>query len=178
MMPPDRILKMFNELKPFLYGNDLNENSNLLDVTLEFTNRGQYELRYLIKRQYNNHSLLYEAIVDSTEKLNEWYNFSQHGDDFRVIISFDECNSVFNYSFFDLIWAIDENKYSHISGHGSDVKELLRRDESRYQRYREWRVERRAELRRLKMLKAHEERERQRNQKGFFGRIKEKLLSL
>ncbi len=178
MIPPDRILKMFNELKPFLYGNDLNENSNLLDVTLEFTNRGQYELRYLIKRQYNNHSLLYEAIVDSTEKLNEWYDFSQHGDDFRVIISFDECNSVFNYSFFDLIWAIDENKYSNISGHGSDVKQLLRRDESRYQRYREWRVERRAELRRLKMQKAHEERERQRNQKGFFGRIKEKFLSL
>ena len=45
-------------------------------------------------------------------------------------------------------------------------------------RYREWRVERRLKLRRLKIQKAQEEMERLNNQKGFFTRIKEKLLSL
>ena len=176
MIPPERVLKLFDELKSFLYGTSINDkNSNLLDVTLTYTNSGQYELRYLIKVQYTNNSILYEAIVDSTEKLNEWYDFSKHGDDFRVIIHFNEGNSIFNYSFFELIWSIDENKYSHISGHGSDVKQLLRRDKSRYQRYREWRVERREKLRRLIEQKKQESNK---FQKSFFTRIKEKLLSL
>ena len=177
MIPPDRILKMFNELKQFLYGGDLNESNNLLDITLEYTNRGQYELRYLIKAQYTNNSILYEAIVDSTEKLNEWYDFSQHGDDFRVIIDFHDGknNPYFDYNFFELIWEIEETKYSHIVGYGNDSKQLLSRDESRYQRYREWRVERREKLRRLIEQKKQESNK---FQKSFFTRIKEKLLSL
>ena len=175
MIPPDRILKMFNELKQFLYGSDLNESNNLLDITLEYTNRGQYELRYLIKAQYTNNSILYEAIVDSTEKLNEWYDFSQHGDDFRVIIDFHDGKSKthFNYNFFELIWEIEETKYSHIVGYGNDSKQLLSRDESRYQRYREWRVERREKLRRLIEQKKQESNK---FQKSFFTRIKEKLF--
>ena len=177
MIDPERVLKLFDELKPFLYGTSINDkNSNLLDVTLTYTNSGQYELRYLIKVQYTNNSILYEAIVDSTEQLNEWYDFSQHGDDFRIIITFNEGNSIFNYSFFELIWSIEETKYSHIVGYGNDSKQLLSRDKSRYQRYREWRVERRLKLRRLKIQKAQEEMERLNNQKGFFTRIKEKLF--
>lgn len=175
MIPPDRILKMFNELKQFLYGSALNESNNLLDITLEYTNRGQYELRYLIKAQYTNNSILYEAIVDSTEKLNEWYDFSQHGDDFRVIIDFHEGNSKthFNYNFFELIWEIEETKYSHIVGYGNDSKQLLSRDKSRYKRYREWRVERREKLSRLIEQKKQES---DKFQKSFFTRIKEKLF--
>ena len=168
-------MKLFDELKSFLYGVSINYKSNLLDVTLTYTNSGQYELRYLIKVQYTNNSILYEAIVDSTEQLNEWYDFSQHGDDFRIIITFNEGNSIFNYSFFELIWSIEETKYSHIVGYGNDSKQLLSRDESRYQRYREWRVERREKLRRLIEQKKQESNK---FQKSFFTRIKEKLLSL
>ena len=175
MIHPERVLKLFDELKSFLYGASINNKSNLLDVTLTYTNRGQYELRYLIKVQYTNNSILYEAIVDSTEQLNEWYDFSQHGDDFRIIITFNEGNSIFNYSFFELIWSIEETKYSHIVGYGNDSKQLLSRDESRYQRYREWRVERREKLRRLIEQKKQESNK---FQKSFFTRIKEKLLSL
>ena len=175
MIPPERVLKLFDELKSFLYGTAINDKSNLLDVTLTYTNRGQYELRYLIKVQYTNNSILYEAIVDSTEKLNEWYDFSQHGDDFRIIITFNEGNSIFNYSFFELIWSIEETKYSHIVGYGNDSKQLLSRDKSRYKRYREWRVERREKLRRLIEQKKQESNK---FQKSFFTRIKEKLLSL
>ena len=175
MIQPERVLKLFDELKSFLYGVSINDKSNLLDVTLTYTNRGQYELRYLIKVQYTNNSILYEAIVDSTEQLNEWYDFSQHGDDFRIIITFNEGNSIFNYSFFELIWSIEETKYSHIVGYGNDSKQLLSRDESRYQRYREWRVERREKLRRLIEQKKQESNK---FQKSFFTRIKEKLLSL
>ena len=175
MIPPERVLKLFDELKSFLYGTAINDKSNLLDVTLTYTNSGQYELRYLIKVQYTNNSILYEAIVDSTEKLNEWYDFSQHGDDFRIIITFNEGNSIFNYSFFELIWSIEETKYSHIVGYGNDSKQLLSRDKSRYKRYREWRVERREKLRRLIEQKKQESNK---FQKSFFTRIKEKLLSL
>ena len=175
MIQPERVLKLFDELKSFLYGVSINDKSNLLDVTLTYTNSGQYELRYLIKVQYTNNSILYEAIVDSTEQLNEWYDFSQHGDDFRIIITFNEGNSIFNYSFFELIWSIEETKYSHIVGYGNDSKQLLSRDESRYQRYREWRVERREKLRRLIEQKKQESNK---FQKSFFTRIKEKLLSL
>ena len=175
MIHPERVLKLFDELKSFLYGAVINNKSNLLDVTLTYTNSGQYELRYLIKVQYTNNSILYEAIVDSTEQLNEWYDFSQHGDDFRIIITFNEGNSIFNYSFFELIWSIEETKYSHIVGYGNDSKQLLSRDKSRYKRYREWRVERREKLRRLIEQKKQESNK---FQKSFFTRIKEKLLSL
>jgi hypothetical protein len=175
MIPPDRILKMFNELKQFLYGSALNESNNLLDITLEYTNRGQYELRYLIKAQYTNNSILYEAIVDCTEQLNEWYDFSQHGDDFRVIIDLHEGENKthFNYNFFELIWEIEETKYSHIVGYGNDSKELLFRDNSRYKRYREWRVEHKEKLSRFIEQKKQESNK---FQKGFFTRIKEKLF--
>ena len=52
MIHPERVLKLFDELKSFLYGTSINNKSNLLDVTLTYTNSGQYELRYLIKVQY------------------------------------------------------------------------------------------------------------------------------
>jgi hypothetical protein len=164
---------MFNELKQFLYGDEICNENNLMDITLEFTNRGQYELRYLIKNKYNNNIILYEAIVDSTEKLNEWYDFSQHGDDFRVIIDFHECKSHFNYSLFELIWEIEETKYSHIVGYGNDSKQLLSRDKSRYKRYREWRVEHKEKLSRF--IEQYKQ-ESNKFQKGFFTRIKEKLF--
>jgi hypothetical protein len=175
MINPERVLKLFDELKSFLYGEAFNDKSNLMDVTLTYTNRGQYELRYLIKVQYTNNCILYEAIVDSTEKLNEWYDFSQHGDDFRVIIDFHECKSHFNYSLFELIWEIEETKYSHIVGYGNDSKQLLSRDKSRYKRYREWRVEHKEKLSRF--IEQYKQ-ESNKFQKGFFTRIKEKLLSL
>jgi hypothetical protein len=175
MIHPERVLKLFDELKSFLYGASINDKSNLLDVTLTYSNRGQYELRYLIKVQYTNNSILYEAIVDCTEQLNEWYDFSQHGDDFRVIIDFHEGKNKthFNYNFFELIWEIEETKYSHIVGYGNDSKELLFRDKSRYKRYREWRVERREKLSRLIEQKKQESNK---FQKSFFTRIKEKLF--
>jgi hypothetical protein len=175
MIHPERVLKLFDELKSFIYGASINNNSNLLDVTLTYTNRGQYELRYLIKAQYTNNIILYEAIVDSTENLNEWYDFSQHGDDFRVIIDFHEDKTHFNYNFFELIWEIEEPKYSHIVGYGNDSKQLLSRDKSRYKRYREWRVEHKEKLSRFIEQKKQESNK---FQKGFFTRIKEKLLSL
>ena len=175
MIDPERVLKLFDELKPFLYGEACNDKSNLLDVTLTYTNRGQYELRYSIKVQYTNNSILYEAIVDSTEQLNEWYDFSQHGDDFRVIIDFQDSKSKphFNYNFFELIWEIEETKYSHIVGYGNDSKQLLSRDKSRYKRYREWRVKHQEKLSRLIEQKKQESNK---FQKSFFTRIKEKLF--
>ena len=72
-----------------------------------------------------------------------------------------------------MIWEIEETKYSHIVGYGNDSKQLLSRDESRYQRYREWRVERREKLRRLIEQKKQESNK---FQKSFFTRIKEKLF--
>ena len=175
MIHPKQVLKLFDELKSFLYGESINNESNLMDVTLTYTNRGQYELRYLIKVQYTNNSILYEAIVDSTENLNEWYDFSQHGDDFRVIIDFHEGNSKthFNYNFFELIWEIEKTKYSHIVGYGNDSKQLLSRDKSRYKRYREWRVERREKLSRLIEQKKQES---DKFQKSFLTRFKEKFF--
>ena len=175
MIHPERVLKLFDDLKLFIYGESINNNSNLLDVTLTYSNRGQYELRYLIKAQYTNNSILYEAIVDCTEQLNEWYDFSQHGDDFRVIIDFHEGENKthFNYNFFELVWEIEETKYSHIVGYGNDSKQLLSRDKTRYKRYCEWRVERREKLSRLIEQKKQESNK---FQKSFFTRIKEKLF--
>jgi hypothetical protein len=72
-----------------------------------------------------------------------------------------------------LIWEIEETKYSHIVGYGNDSKQLLSRDESRYQRYREWRVEHKEKLSRFIEQKKQESNK---FQKGFFTRIKEKLF--
>jgi len=175
MIHPKQVLKLFDELKPFLYGQSINDKNNLMDVTLTYTNRGQYELRYLIHHQYNNNIILYEAIVDSTENLNEWYDFSQHGDDFRVIIDFHEDKTHFNYNFFELIWEIEEpkSKYSHIVGYVNDSKQLLSRDKSRYKRYREWRVERREKL---SCFIEQKKQESDKFQKSFLTRFKEKLF--
>jgi hypothetical protein len=175
MIHPERVLKLFDDLKLFIYGESINNNSNLLDVTLTYSNRGQYELRYLIKAQYTNNSILYEAIVDCTEQLNEWYDFSQHGDDFRVIIDFHEGKNKthFNYNFFELIWEIEETKYSHIVGYGNDSKQLLNRDKTRYKRYCEWRVER---LEKLSRLIEQKKQESDKFQKSFLTRFKEKLF--
>ena len=175
MIHPKQVLKLFDELKSFLYGEAINNNSDLLDVTLTYSNRGQYELRYLIKAQYTNNSILYEAIVDCTEQLNEWYDFSQHGDDFRVIIDFHEGKNKthFNYNFFELIWEIEETKYSHIVGYGNDSKQLLNRDKTRYKRYCEWRVER---LEKLSRLIEQKKQESNKFQKSFLTRFKEKLF--
>jgi hypothetical protein len=169
MMFSERVRKLFNELKPYLYKSALHEESNLIDIYMSTYGPHHIELNFIIANRYNNERILHEAIIDSTDKFLEWIDLSTLNDDFTITIQYAMGRSTESYTYFELMDSCyGDDRY------GNTIL-INKVTHPRWTEFCQWQENKKTQnyQSNLQLAMAQAERE-----KSFFTRIKEKLLSL
>lgn len=104
-----KICKLHKELLPYLIPGVGGPNSNLMNVELYSWDSHTFNLHYVVRSMYNNMSVLYEAILDSTDKFLDWVDLTEFGDNFKIHIHIAEGNKVFSFTYFELMDVTEGN---------------------------------------------------------------------
>ncbi len=86
---PDRVCRLYNYLIPNIVNS--NNGSNLIDVKL-YHDYDRFILRYIIKNEYNNPRLLFDAILHTTDLLLDWVDLTSLGDSFKIRVDYQLSN--------------------------------------------------------------------------------------
>lgn len=196
-----RICKLHKELLPYLIPGIGNPNSNLMNVELYSWDSHTFNLHYVVRNMYNNMSILYEAILDSTDKFLDWVDLTEFGDNFKIHLHIVEGNKVFSFTYFELMDAIEGRNFNGYYDPYSytDFRVGTLSNHKKYRDYMVWKSDRKIEreiqrkknavnaLKLKRMLEGGEPMYHLNDElitvetpvkKTFIGKIKEKLLSL
>ena len=183
-----RICKLYNELTPTYFPHLGNHNSTLIDVQLTSNQPHTFQLHYLISKVYNNPSILYEQILSVTDKfLDEWFDLTEFGDDFRIYIHYtDAYVSTESYTYYELMYKSTNNirfdPYIPISDddYNFQRKALSREYHPRYDKYVNWVMSKKETQKRLDLVLNYQEMlyREPKEPETFFGKIKNKFVDL
>jgi len=98
----DRILNLFNGLKPHLYPNAGTNSTSLFDINLFYN--GEFIFVFTIKGKYQNPHILYETIIDLIDKFYEWYDLGN----VRIEIYYQDGSKPETLSYFKMFSMVDK----------------------------------------------------------------------
>jgi hypothetical protein len=97
-----KILDLFNGLKPHLYPNAGTNSTSLFDINLFYN--GEFIFVFTIKGKYQNPHILYDTIIEFIDKFYEWYDL----DNVRIEIYYQDGSKPETLSYFKMFSMVDK----------------------------------------------------------------------
>jgi hypothetical protein len=121
----DRILNLFNGLKPHLYPNAGTNSTSLFDINLFYN--GEFIFVFTIKGKYQNPHILYDTIIEFIDKFYEWYDL----DNVRIEIYYQDGSKPETLSYYEMFSMVDKQSTSYYDYFDSHPKKNQIREWSR-----------------------------------------------
>jgi hypothetical protein len=110
----DRILNLFNGLKPHLYPNAGTNSISLYNINLFYN--GEFMFVFNISGKYRNPHILYETIIDLIDKFYEWYDLGN----IRIEIYYQDGSKPETLSYYEMFSMVDKQStfyYEYFDSH-------------------------------------------------------------